>query len=183
MSDLLTLVGAALAAVAQPDDGIARNDIAVAIPALDGLHGVAVSYERWLPDRKLSLAASAQLRESATGDYLGLHTGVGAELRWYWRADREAWLSRQPAGSMAGWFLGGRIDLGIAATRDRIAERWLPSAFELGATAFVGYRIAPWRDFEITPSIGLGRRREFSTSAPTWDRPTLSIGLSAGLLF
>lgn len=183
MSDLLGLLGAALAAVAQPDDGIARNDIAVAIPALDGLRGIAASYERFLPERKLSLAASVQLRESATGDYLGLHTGVGAELRWYWRADRQAWLSRQPAGSMAGWFVGGRIDVGIAATRDRVSERWLANTFELGATGFVGYRIAPWRDFEITPSIGLGRRRELSSSMPTWDRGTLSIGLSAGLLF
>lgn len=160
---------------------VAVNDISVALPALDGLHGAAAAYERFLPERHLSLAASAQLRQSASGDFLGLHTGVGAEVRWYWRANRRAWLSRLPAGSMAGWFLGTRADVGLAATRDTVDERWLGTAVEVGATALVGYRIAPWRGLEITPSFGLGARREFAT--PAWTRPVASIGLSIGWLY
>ena len=52
-----------------------------------------------------------------------------------------------------------------------------------GATALVGYRIAPWRDLEITPWLGIGRRRELAMDAPDWSRSTLSIGLTVGWLF
>jgi len=162
---------------------ILATALSVSVPSLDGLRGVAAGYERYLPERQLSLTASAQLRESAAGDFLGVHTGVGGELRWYFRARHRAWLSRQPAGSMAGWFTGGRVDVGLAATRDRVDDRWLGSAVEIGATALVGYRIAPWRDLEITPSLGIGRRRELAMDAPDWSRSTLSIGLSVGWLY
>ena len=182
MSDPLSVLAATALATALPAPP-ARHDISLAVPALDGLRGIAASYEHWLPEHRLGLAASAQLRESATGDYLGLHAGAGAELRWYWRARHRAWLSRQPAGSMVGWFTGGRVDVGIAATRDRVSERWLGNALELGATALVGYRIAPWRDLEITPTLGLGTRREFAMGAPDWNRGTLSIGLAVGWLY
>jgi hypothetical protein len=182
MSDALGILLAAAAATASPPEP-ARHDVSIALPALDGLRGIAASYEQFLPERRLSFAATAQLRESAAGDFLGVHTGVGGELRWYWRARHRAWLSRQPAGSMVGWFTGGRIDMGLASTRDRVAERWIGHSIELGATALVGYRIAPWRDLEITPTLGLGTRREFAMGAPDWNRGTLSIGLAVGWLY
>lgn len=189
MSDPLSVLAATALATATtattavPAAAPAQHDVAIALPALDRLRGIAASYEHWLPAHRTSVAASVQLRESATGDFLGVHTGVGGELRWYWRAHHRAWLSRQPAGSMVGWFAGGRLDIGLAATRDRVAQRWLGNALEVGATALVGYRIAPWRDLEITPTLGLGRRREVAFGAPDWSRGTLSIGLSVGWLF
>ncbi|MBS1121798.1 MAG: hypothetical protein H6Q90_4026 [Deltaproteobacteria bacterium] len=159
------------------------NTVSVAIPALDGLGGISVGYERFLPARKLSIAASVQLRESAAGDYTGVRTGTGVELRWYWRANHQAWLSRQPAGSMAGWFTGGRVDVSFDATHDSIDDRWLDTAVELGASAELGYRIAPWRNLEITPSWNLGWRHEFAQRLPGWSRKTVGVGLTVGWLF
>ena len=89
-------------------------------------------------------------------------TDVHRELRWYWRAD--AWLSTQPAHSMVGWFVGGRLGVAFDATHDRADHRWLGNAAELQGTALIGYRIAPWRGLEITPSIGLGVRRDIDLS-------------------
>ena len=189
MSDALGLVIAA--AIAASPDALEtylapeplNNAISIAIPSVDGFRGLAVGYERFVPERDLSLVLSVQGRESASGDYTGVRAGVGAELRWYWRSDRKAWLSRQPAGSMAGWYTAGRIDVSIDATRDRVDDRWLGTAVELGAMASLGYRIAPWRGLEITPSFGAGWRREFSSRLPDWSRGTLAIGLTAGWLF
>jgi len=189
VSDALGLVIAA-AVSASPDALEARlqpeplyNAISIAVPTVDGFRGIGVGYERWMPGRELSISVSAHGRESASGDYTGVTGGVGAELRWYWRSDRKAWLSRQPAGSMAGWFAAARVDVAIAATHDRVSDDWLGTAVELGGTVSLGYRIAPWRGLEITPSFGLGRRREFAPGLPDWSRGTLSLGLTAGWMF
>jgi hypothetical protein len=196
MSDAIAIIVAAAASTAAPveepmhvDASLTehreplRNDVSIAIPSIDGFRGITASYERFLPERRLGIAVSGQLRESATGDYTGVRTGIGGELRWYWRADRKAWLSRQPAGSMAGWFTGGRIELSIDATHDRVDGRWLDTAVELGAAGLLGYRIAPWRGLEITPSIDLGWRHEFAQRLPGWTRGTIGVGLAVGWLF
>lgn len=159
------------------------NDISIALPAIDGMRGLGGAYERWLPERRLSLAASGELRESAIGDYTGLRIGLGVEVRWYWRAS--AWRSAQPAGSMVGWFVGGRASASIDATHDRVDHRWLGTALELEGLGVVGYRVAPWRGLEITPSFGLGLREELDLSGRLRrdHRWAMAMGLSAGWMF
>ena len=182
MSVLITpLVAAALSSAPPPPPSM--HDISIGLPALDGLCGLQVQYERWLPGPRLGVAFSAQYREAATGDYTSLVGGLGAEVRWYWRAD--AWLSTQPVGSMVGWFVGGRFDILVEHTRDDIEERGLGSTMELGVSARVGYRIAPWRGLEITPSLGPTGRVDFALSGrtPAWTRVGIAAGLSAGWMF
>lgn len=185
MSDVLGVIIAAatstagVSATAEPD----LNAISISVPAIDGLRGLGASYERWLPARRISIAAIGQLRQTATGDYGALGVGAGAELRWYWRAD--GWLSKLPAGSMVGWFVGARLELAVGATHDRVDDRWLGESLALGTSGLVGYRIAPWRHAEITPSVGLGVRRQWDLSGrlPSYSRGTVLAGLTVGWLF
>lgn len=182
MSDFLGLVLAALSA-SHPTPEPDRNAVSLSLPAVDGLRGIGGNYERWLPDRRISLIALGELRQTATGDYGAVSFGIGGELRYYWRAD--AWLSRLPAGSMVGWFVGGRVELAFGATHDRVDDRWLGESLDIGTTAVIGYRIAPWRHFEITPSFGLGVRRQIDLSGrlPGYTRGTIAGGLTVGWLF
>jgi hypothetical protein len=182
LSDFVGLVLAAMASGHTPKEPD-RNAISISVPSIDGLRGVAASYERWFPDRRISLAAIGQLRQTATGDYGALSVGIGGELRWYWRAD--AWLSKLPPGSMVGWFLGGRVELAIVATHDRVDDRWLGETLDTAATAVIGYRIAPWRHVEITPSFGLGGRHQIDLSGRLagYTRGVAAAGLSVGWLF
>jgi hypothetical protein len=160
-----------------------RNAVTIAVPALDAFRGLSAGYERWYPERRISLAAIGSIRQSATGDFGATSAGAGAELRWYWRARGSR--SSQPGGSMVGWFIGGRVDVAVGAMHDRVADDWLGTSLELGVTGNAGYRIAPWRGLEITPSIGLGRRRAWDLSGrlPSWERGTLSAGIGVGWLF
>jgi hypothetical protein len=160
-----------------------EHALSLAIPSTDGGRGALVMYERFLPARRLSLGVTGELRESADGDYTGLRVGAGAELRYYWRED--AWLSRLPVGEMVGWFVGGGFDLATSSTHDDVDHRWINTTLQLGATARVGYRIAPWRHVIITPSTGFGFHRDFDTSGrlPGWTRGGLIVGLEAGWLF
>lgn len=142
-----------------------------------------MAYERWFPAPRISLGMSAQLRQSAAGDFTGITSGVGGELRWYWRAS--AWRSSQPAGSMVGWFVGGRIDVAVGATRDAVDDRWLGTALSLSGTGHAGYRVAPWRGLELTPTVGLVLRRELDVSGrlPGWTRGGIAAGLAIGWMF
>lgn len=159
------------------------NAITVALPSLDGGRGLQVGYERWLPDHRISLGASVQLRETATGDYTGLRSGIGAELRYYWRA--RSFLHAQPTGSMIGWFVGGRLDIAVDGTHDLATDRWIGTTLEIGTSALVGYRFAPWRGLEVTPFGGLTWRRDIDLSGrlPGWGRPGIAGGLSVGWMF
>lgn len=160
-----------------------QNAISVALPSLDGMHGIAASYERFAPDRDISFSAAVQLRQSVTGDFTGLRIGGGGELRWYWRSNQKAWLSKLPAGAMAGWFTGARTDVALVGTHDDVDGRWLGSSLEVASAALLGYRIVPWRQLEITPSILAGVRHEFARRVPGWTRGTVGAGLTAGWLF
>lgn len=185
MSDFLGLLLAAASAqhgvVEEPD----LNAVSLSIPAVDGLRGIGATYERFLPRYKISVAGLADIRQTATGDYGAVSAGIGGELRWYWRAHRKAWLSRLPAGSMAGWFLGTRLEIAFGATHDRVDDRWLGESLDIGASGLVGYRIAPWRKLEITPTLGLGQRYQIDLSGrlPSYRRGTAFVGLSVGWLF
>jgi hypothetical protein len=168
-----------------PDDGY-THAISVALPSIDTGRGIAANYELWMPERrKLSLVISAELRESATGDYTGIRIGGGVEARWYWRGDRAAWLSRLPAGNMVGWFLGAGTYLATDFTHDGADKRWLGTALQLGIAGRVGYRIAPWRQLAITPSTGLEAHRDLDLGGrlPGFTRGGLSFGLDVGWLF
>jgi len=177
------LIAAALSQSGELEPPIDYNAISISIPAVDGMRGIGGAYERWFPERRLSLSGLGQLRQTATGDYGAMSVGVGAELRWYWRAN--AWLSRLPRGNMVGWFVGGRLEVAFGATHDRTDDRWLGESLDVGASALIGYRIAPWRHMEITPSVGIGARRQFDLSGrlPSYNRGTGFAGLSVGWLF
>ncbi len=159
------------------------NDVSVALPSLDGASGVQAGYERFMPERKLGLGVSLQMRRAAVGDYTGMRYGVGVEGRWYWRGD--AWLSTLPAGNMVGWFVGARFDVALDATHDDVMDRSLGTTLELGGAGSIGYRIAPWRGLEITPSVALTRRWDIDLSGrlPAWGRGGIAAGLSVGWLF
>jgi hypothetical protein len=180
---LPAIIASAIAVPAPPPIDVALNAITIAVPSLDGARGVQVSYERWLPDRRVSLGASVQLREAATGDYTGIRAGAGAEVRWYWRA--RSFLHAQPTGSMIGWWLGARVDVDIDGTHDVTTGRWIGTTLEVGGSALAGYRFAPWRGLEITPYAGLMWRRDIDLTGrlPGWSRPGIGGGLSIGWLF
>ena len=165
------------------EDTSLKNAITIAIPSLDGGRGAQIGYERWLPEERVSLGISAQVRQAATGDYTGVRAGVGGELRLYWRA--RSFLHAQPTGSMIGWFVGGRVDVALDGTRDDATDRWLSTTLEIGTSALIGYRFAPWRGLEITPSAGLTWRRDIDLSGrlPGWSRAGIAGGISAGWMF
>ena len=186
MSDLLGIIIAAATSTSSSttiEDPIDYNAITISVPAIDGLRGIGASYERWFPDHEISIAALGQFRQTATGDYGGYSLGAGGEVRWYWRAD--AWLSTLPKGSMVGWFLGARLELALGATRDRVEDRWIGESLDVGTSGLIGYRIAPWQHVEITPSVGLGARRQIDLSGrlPSYNRGTAFAGLEIGWLF
>jgi hypothetical protein len=185
VSDFLGLLLAAAASHQGVLDEPDLDAVSLSIPAIDGGRGIGASYERFLPKYKISVGGLAQIRQTATGDYGALSAGVGGEARWYWRAHRKAWLSRLPAGSMAGWFLGARLEAAFGATHDRVDDHWLGETVEIGTSALVGYRIAPWRKLEITPTFGLGHRYQIDVSGrlPNYSRATVFVGLTVGWLF
>jgi hypothetical protein len=159
--------------------------ISIAIPSLDTGRGIAGSYEHWIPGPHLSIVISGEVRESATGDYTGLRVGTGGEARWYWRADRDPWLSALPPGNMAGWFVGAGAYLATDFTHDTVDHKWLGSALQLGAEARIGYRIVPWRRLAITPSTGIEAHRDIDLSGrlPGFSRGGIAVGLDVGWLF
>jgi hypothetical protein len=162
---------------------VLRQDAWVSLPSLDGLTGVAAGYERFLPGRRLSLAATAGLRHTAAGDYSGFAGAVGLEARWYWRG-RALW-THQPRGSMIGWYVGGRATLGLSHTTNLADDRSLGTTAVVAAAGVVGYRFAPWRGLTITPSASLGLRNEHDLRGrlPPWTQGSLGVGLALGWLF
>ncbi len=183
MSTLAIIVAAApsLTAPAPPAPAPLEQAISLSIPSTDGGRGAQLTYERWMPERRWSFAFSAELRESAIGDYTGLRAGVGVAIRKYWRAD--AWLSKLPPGNMVGWFYGGGGYLAADLTHDNADHRWLSSALSYGVTAVIGYRIAPWRGLAITPSAGLEWQHDLATRIPDWNVAGAIVGLDVGWLF
>jgi hypothetical protein len=155
----------------------------LALPALDGRDGVNVGYEHWLPQYRTSWVATAGWRRTATGDYRGTRLGAGGELRWYWRAHSR--FSPQPAGSMVGWYLAGRIDLDGDWTYDKADARSLGTGLVVGVSGQIGYRFAPWRGLEITPSTGLELRneRDMSGRLPAWTRAGVLFGTTIGWMY
>ena len=106
---------------------------------------------------------------------------VGGEVRWYFR--QKSFLHAQPTGSMVGWWTGGRLDVAVDGTQDEMTDRWIGTTVEIGTSALVGYRFAPWRGLEISPSLNGGVRHEFAKRLPGWTRPMGGIGLTVGWLF
>ncbi|MBL9015375.1 MAG: hypothetical protein JNL83_14420 [Myxococcales bacterium] len=162
---------------------VLEHAITVAVPSLDGLRGAQIAYERWFPAHRISLSASVQLRQAARGDYIGMRAGGGGELRWFWRAT--SFLGPHPDGSMIGWFLAARIDVNVDGTHDLISDRWISTTLEVGTSALIGYRLAPWRGLELTPYGGLTWRRDVDLSGrlPSWSRGAIAGGVTIGWLF
>jgi hypothetical protein len=169
---------------------IYEQAVSVALPSLDGIRGVDASYEHALAPSLLGLTglallASGEARESATGDYTGARLGVGLELRWYWRAGHRAWLSRLAPNNLAGWFVGAEALVATDLVHDNADHRWLGTSLQLGGAAHVGYRIAPWRELTITPSVGveLGHDLDLAGRVPGYTTCYPTIGLDVGWLF
>lgn len=176
------LVAVALAA---PPEPVYTQALEVALPSLDTGRGIDVGYERWRPELRLSYELRGELRESATGDYTGLRTGLGVEGRWFWRAPGGARLSVLPANNMAGWFLGAGTYVAMDFTHDDLDHRWLGNALQLGVVGRIGYRIVPWRRLSITPSSGIELQRDIDLSGRLAGvtRGGLAYGLDVGWLF
>lgn len=181
MSGALPLIVAAASAGLPAEPEPLRNDVSIALPSLDGLRGIQVAYERLLP-KQLGLSASIQIRQAAVGDYGGTRAGLGGELRRYFGRSR---FGTHAPGSMVGWYLGARVDVAIDTTTDTMTDRSLGTTLEIGTSSSVGYRLAPWRGLEITPSVGLTYRLDVDLSGrlPPWSRPGIAGGLAVGWLF
>ncbi len=161
------------------------QQIEVALPSLDTGRGIDLGYERWWPAQQLSFEVRGEARETAAGDYTGFRIGGGVEMKWFWRADHEAWLSVVPARNMVGWFLGAGLYLDGDFTHDNLDRRWLGSDLTVGTVGRIGYRIAPWRALTITPSAGLEIQRDYDLSGrlESVARGGATFGLDVGWLF
>ena len=64
-------------------------------------------------------------------------------------------------------------------------DRWIHTTLEIGASALIGYRFAPWRGLELTPYGGLTWRRDVDLTGrlPSWSRAGVAGGLTLGWLF
>lgn len=157
--------------------------LSLSVPSTDGLRGAQITYERWLPERHLALGIAGEIRQTATGDYTGMHTDLAVGVRRFPRAD--AWLSKLPAGSPVGWFYGGAVRAGTTVTHDDMAGEFLGTTLQLGASGEVGYRIAPWRQLAITPTLGVEVHRDIDLSGrmPAWTVSGVTVGLEIGWLF
>jgi hypothetical protein len=151
--------------------------LSLSIPSTDGMRGAAITYERWFGQPRVTIGVTGALRQTAASDYTAMQLGAGVHIRRFWRAD--AWLSTLPAGSPVGWFYGGRLDVGSTFTRDDTDDEWLGTAMRVGASAEIGYRIAPWRRLVITPSVGLETHADFDISGRL--DPLRAGGFTAGL--
>jgi hypothetical protein len=166
--------------------GVARAEPAVdavwlSLPSIDGATGAELGAEHFVPERRLGLVVTAGARKSAAGDYSAIAGGVGVEARWYWHG-RALWTDAQ---GPVGWFVGGRGDLALSRTRDNADDRSLGTTLVLGAQGLFGYRLAPWRGVEVTPSVGLGVRNEHDLRGrlPPWTLGSFTVGLELGWLF
>jgi hypothetical protein len=150
------------------------NALWLSLPSIDGATGAEIGGEVYVPDRQLGVVGTIGARKSVAGDYSAIAGGVGVEARWYWRSD-----------GPVGWFVGGRGDLALSRTRDVADDRDLGTALVLGAQGLFGYRLVPWRQLELTPSIGLGFRNEHDLSGrlPPWTLGSFTVGLEVGWLF
>jgi hypothetical protein len=143
-------------------------------------HGLAAEIERDLPSYRLSLAGAASLRSTAGGDYDSLTTGLGAELRYWFR--RDAIWSPRPRGAAIGWYAAARLDVQRTSLSDSM-DASLGSMTTLSSALLVGYRFAPWRGLEIRPYLGLAQRVDIGGDLPSWRRGSLAYGLALGWSF
>ncbi len=159
--------------------------LSLSVPSTDGLRGAQITYERFLPELDLALGVSAEVRQTATGDYTGVHTGLALGGRKFWRADRGARLSTLPAGSPVGWFFGGAVRAGTTVTHDDMDDAFLGTTLQLGVSVEIGYRIAPWRQLVITPAVGAEVHRDIDLSGRmrAWNVGGFTAGLELGWLF
>ena len=162
-------------------DGAPTRAVSVHLPALLAA-GVAAQYEAmaWYP--RMTWAASAGVRATASGDYRSLALNLGGHLRYYFMG--RSWRSRW-RGTLLGPFAGVRLDITRTTIRDRIADRDLSASLTIAEYVEVGYRFGLYGRVEITPSVGLGGRTDIDESGflPATSRPVLTAGLTAGWLF
>lgn len=157
--------------------------LSLSIPSTDGWRGAQLGYERWFAAQRVAIGIDAGLRKSAEGDYTAVTTNVGIHVRRFWRAD--AWLSRLAAGAPVGWFYGGRVHVASAFIHDDVDDEWLGSTLQVGVAGELGYRIAPWRQLIVTPSVGVELHTDFDISGrlSPWKQLGYTAGLEVGWLF
>ncbi len=170
---------AAVDAVAAP--AAPRWDIALALPGLEA-RALAVDVERDLPAQRLSVVGGLALRAAARGDFTSSTVTVAVEAR-RWLKRRAIW-TRQPRGAMVGWYLGARLDGSEVRLRDEVMDT-ASDQLVIAVSGLVGYRIAPWRGLEVTPSLGLSWRAEIDLEGrlPVARRGGITFGCNAGWMF
>ncbi|HUQ07314.1 MAG TPA: hypothetical protein VM261_32705 [Kofleriaceae bacterium] len=160
-----------------------KNAAWVAIPSIDGHAGLEVGVERGVAPR-VGLVVSANVRQTAAGDYDAVRVGVAAEYRKYWRG-RAKW--NAVAGlDRTGWFYGARVDLGTSRlSMSGMDERHIGSTVVAGARAELGYRLTPWRGLVVTAIGGIGGavERDAAGRLPTERKTVLGFGLDVGWMF
>jgi len=193
MSGELALIAAAAAAAAPPAETITTAApaaeqldvyaLSLGIPSTDGWRGGQLTLERYFADYRIAVGAAAELRESAAGDYTGMRIGSALQVRRF--GQEKPYLSVLPRGSMAGWFVGAAVHVDTNVMHDDVDSRWLASTLQLGVSAEVGYRIAPWRKLIITPTFGAEAHHDFDLTGrlPGWNKYGLTGGLELGWLF
>jgi hypothetical protein len=152
-------------------------DEAVSLPvySVQQAQGIAVEYERFhLLPAPWSVAVGVDVRDAADGDYGSTAVSVSGEARYWFR--RRA---------MTGWFLGAGLALTHSTITDRVDDRRVGETLAVGIAAQAGYRFVPWRTLEITPSLGIERRREFDLDGrlPAWSHGSITTGLTIGWMF
>jgi hypothetical protein len=190
-SGTATAQPSATAAVAAPpapapapaDEAPPTTGVWLSLPSIDGRTGAEIGFERFEPRWRISTVGTISARKTASGDYRSYAGGVGVEARWFWHG-RAIW-TPATSGTMVGPFLGGRLDAAISHTRNLADDRDLGSTVVLGWVGMIGYRIAPWHDITLTPSLGLDLRteRDLRGRLPPATRGSLALGLELGWMF
>lgn len=143
--------------------------------------GVALQYENFALPPRLSVAAGLGARWGASGDFTGRTYAIGTELRWWLTGS--FFQSGQPARSMVGPYLFGRID--GSTTTVHMGERSLGSSIDLAETLGAGLRALVFSRVEVTPYLGFGAITSFDTGGrlSPYTRGVVKMGFTVGVMF
>jgi hypothetical protein len=150
--------------------------VSVPVYSLQQAQGIAVEYEQLhlLPER-WSVAGGLGIRDSADADFASTSLSASAEVRYWFRN----------GVAMRGWFVGAGLDMTWTSLTDRIDDRSIGSSLAVAETVQLGYRMVPWRQLEITPSLGIELVSDVDLTGrlPVWTHGSLTTGLTVGWLF
>ncbi len=154
------------------------------LPAL-AVAGLSGQYEHYtFPKQRLSISGMLAFRANANnGDYSSYSYGMGVELR-RWFYERAVW-SSLVGRTMAGPYVGARLNIMHTRVKDELADRTIGGALTFAESLAFGYRFLIHQRIELTPSVEFSARTETDTSGRlgAWTRFSVGFGLSIGYLF